>query len=273
MSSPKLLFKPPCFELKDKKYKELVSMSLDDYFKWRQRKMWDFKAQFDGGISGVFHLDEEEWTTTASMKSETIRVRNNQRENYYPKSTCGKWVDGKSDTFNPAKEFGKIPDADLVKMRHNPCFDCSFTAFCEITIIWTNYIYSTKNYKFPPTSPPAPSCHWQQWNPTDYYFALANENNEITWFVNGKMSITAEFGLSFADDAKTDEDVKTVYFRPTLSGDYTQSESGACPVSIEGGKSTLKADYFNYPILPSHTNVQNNIIPSFSWSLKADRDL
>ncbi len=274
MSSPDLLFKAPCFKLKDKEYQELASMSLDDYFKWRQRKMWDFNAQFNGSMTGIFSLDDRQWTTTVAYESKTIRVRNDQRENYYPQKKCGKWVDGKSDSFNPEKEFGKIPDNDLLKIRHNPCFsECSFTAFCNMTITWINYAYPTLQSEYLDTPPPAPSCEWQQWNPKESYVELSAEDGRVWWFVDGKFNAASEFGMSFVDEARTDEDVKNVYFRPTLHGDYGQTNfEPAYPVYIRDAKSTLKAEYDIVTLL-GHTNVQNNIKASFIWSVNADREL
>jgi hypothetical protein len=273
MSSPELLFKPPCFQLKDSEYKELVSMPLDQYFQWRQQKLWDFKAQFDGSISGTWQRDQEpERTVTAVLESETIRVRNDDRENYFPQEKCGKWIAQKSDAFNPEKEFGKIPDSDLVKMRHNPCFRCSFTAFCNITITVSNYPYGYRYSESPSADkPPAPSCDWQQWNPKDYY--VSNENQEVIWFIDGKLSVAAFFTMSFDDSAKIEENLETVYIRPILAGDYKQSELGAYPVYVRNAKSTLKANYATPISLPSVSNPQNNLNGSFTWSLKADREL
>lgn len=248
MDGEGILFRPPCLGLKNSDFYPLIALPVSDYFEYRQRCLWNLKIDFSGQSltfnPGNDEIDLPPFITRKTFSAEVVRVRNDGRENYFPVVECGRWKDAKDPSFNPPKEYGKIPDEDLIRLGHNPCHDCSFTAFCNLTVTWQNLFFGSirpprpgVDEDFNPLPPPRPSCDWETWSPGLGPFVGGedfNENPSVSWLVSGRQRVPATFSMALADNDQVDSEYSTVFSRPSIGGDYAYQMNGASEVNVMG---------------------------------------
>lgn len=161
-----MIYSADCHTLKKD---EVTDVKIDDYFLWKERSLFDFKASFQGAseTEHEYGPDGEIITTTTSYEYVSSEVINDDRENKFPEGKDdGTFEIKTSALFNPAGIYGKIKDSDLIRIQHNPCFDCSFTAWVTLRKVTANslYIVRTKDGD-PPAQPPAkPDDSYDQWS-------------------------------------------------------------------------------------------------------------
>lgn len=137
------LFKSPCLSLSNPAADQDITLKMSKYYAWRHAKMWDAKVEVTGSsqTQTFFEFEDRTETTTLTCETETILTRNDGRQN----ESVVLNQDGTTSkvpvtNFNSAGRYGKIPDENLIRLRHEPCFDCSFTAFVRLSKNWTNYL-------------------------------------------------------------------------------------------------------------------------------------
>ena len=134
-----MIYAPACHALKtDQK----TNIKIEDYFQWKERSLFDFTVGFEGQNKTINQYGEDNKTTTITYEFKSCDVINNGRENKFPKiKTDGTYEIETSQSFNPPGKYGKIQDSDLIRVKHNPCFDCSFTAWVVLRKRTQNSIY------------------------------------------------------------------------------------------------------------------------------------
>lgn len=144
-----MIYAPACHALKtDQK----TDIKIEDYFQWKERSLFDFTVGFDGESKTINQYGQDNKTTTITYEFKSCDVINNGRENKFPKiKTDGTYEIETSQSFNPPGKYGKIQDSDLIRIKHNPCFDCSFTAWVILRKRTKNLIYRAVDDPTPPT--------------------------------------------------------------------------------------------------------------------------
>jgi hypothetical protein len=147
---------------------EVTDVKIADYFLWKERSLFEIKIAFEGQnvTSHQYGQDEDhKINTTITYEYVSSDVINNLRENKFPKNKPdGTYVIEKSDSFNPEGIYGKIQDSDLIKIRHNPCFNCKFTAWVVLRKKTSNLVVSAGDYDDEPVPPEKPDDSYDQWN-------------------------------------------------------------------------------------------------------------
>jgi hypothetical protein len=129
-----------------------TDIKAEDYFQWKERSLFDCTVQFGGSSQTTNKYGKDDVTTIITYQSKSSDVINNGRENKFPKiKTDGSYKIETSESFNPAGKFGKIQDSDLIRIKHNPCFDCSFTAWVNLRKRTENLIFTAVDDLTPPT--------------------------------------------------------------------------------------------------------------------------
>jgi len=161
-----VIYEADCHTLKKD---EVTDIKINDYFLWKERSLFDFKVSFEGAseTENEYGFDAEIITTTISYEYVSSEVINNDRENKFPEGKDdGTFEIKTSSLFNLAGKYGKIKDSDLIRIKHNPCFDCSFTAWVTLRKVEANSLAKvrTENNDPPMDPPEKPDDSYDRWS-------------------------------------------------------------------------------------------------------------
>ena len=147
-----MIYAATCHALKtDQK----TDIKIDDYFKWKERSLFDILVAFKGANRTNVRFGPEESdkvVTTITYEYKSSDVINNNRENKFPRfKPNGTYEIETLKSFNPPGKYGKIQDSDLIRIKHNPCFECSFTAWVNLRRRTENAVFTAIDNDEPPT--------------------------------------------------------------------------------------------------------------------------
>jgi len=239
-SQSEVLFKAACLPLADGT-ESGSSVSLDRFYQWTQRNLWTatLKLTGQGSFQSVFEFGDRVETTTFSCQASESLVRNDGRENLFPEiGGNGKVSLEPSKDFNPEGPYGKIPDSDLLRILHNPCFDCSFTAWFNCQTLWTNYLIVQEPGSPDPTKP----NDWSDWSITGVDREIirqpspVEDPDEIDLFhIRGTQNFVLSSGLVVLGGKIKLAD-RNVYPEYVVSGSVQPSDSGQSEITVDGRK-------------------------------------
>jgi len=211
-----MIYAPTCHALKtDQK----TNIKLGDYFQWKERSLFDFAVAFEGENKTMNQYGPEEGDkipTTITYEFKSSDVINDGRENKFPKTKPnGTYEIETSASFNPAGKYGKIQDSDLIRIKHNPCFDCSFTAWVNLRKRTKNLIFTAIDDDTPPTGD-ATYEEFEIISGPDFLSADPQDQDPLIGFlVNALQRVVATFTIKIHSgfiDPKTKELGKVLTF-------------------------------------------------------------
>lgn len=260
-----MIYEADCHTLKTN---QKTDIKIDDYFLWKERSLFDFKVTFQGqSITTVSYGMDDVETITQSTTYNFISadVINDDRENKFPvANTDGTYKIEKSDSFNPPGAYGKIKDSDLIKIRHNPCFDCKFTAWLILRITKTNHLVIARTAGDPET-PAKPDDSYDMWNivrgPDLFYYDDSGEGI-YGYLINYGQRITRTSSIEIGPgyiDPKT-RNVGGVF-----------SFSGWAQESQDSSNANIKVGTYEYDGFVN--DLEDGITAQIQWGIKAKRDL
>lgn len=260
-----MLYEADCHTLKtDQK----TDIKIDDYFLWKERSLFDFKASFQGqSITTVGYGMDDVETITQSTTYNLISadVINNDRENKFPiAKTDGTYKIEKSNSFNPPGLYGKIPDSELIKIRHNLCFNCKFSAWFILRITKTNHLVVVRTAEDPET-PKKPDDSYDTWNvvrgPDLFYYDDGGEGI-YGYLVNYGQRTTRSSSIEIGP-GYIDPETRNVGGVFNFNGWATLSQNEA------NAKIKIGSSQFNGLIADLEDGIEANI----EWPIKTKRDL
>lgn len=179
------LFKSPCLSLRNEPADDNISLKLSAYYRWRHANLWEADVQITGNSEYItrFEFEDREEKTNLTCNARTIKTRNDNRENFnIILKEDGTTAEEKLTDFNPPGTYGKIPDENLIRLRHEPCFnECSFTAFVHVQKIWSNYLIFQDLGAEPPKKP----LYWSSWSYSVDQVYTDEEHYRDMYHING----------------------------------------------------------------------------------------
>jgi hypothetical protein len=261
-----MIYEADCHTLKTN---QKTDIKIDDYFLWKERSLFDFQVSFQGqSITTVRYgyVNEETITQSATYNFISADVINDDRENKFPvANTDGTYKIEKSDSFNPPGAYGKIKDSDLIKIRHNPCFDCSFTAWVTLRRNQTNRLALVDEPIDDPVPPGKPNDSYDRWDIVrgPELWAVDDSGRETyAYLVNSSQRITRTSSIQIGPgyiDPKT-RNVGGVF-----------SFSGWAQESPDSSNAKIKVGTHEYDGFIM--GLEDGITAQIEWRIKARRDL
>jgi len=180
-----------------------TDVKIDNYFLCKERSLFEIKVDFSGAnkTTHVYGPDiTDTRDTTVTYEFVFADVINNLRENRFPKTKPdGTYEIEKSDAFNPSGKYGKIKDSDLIRLKHNPCFACKFTAWVVLRRKINNLIIEVTEEDHYVT-PTKPDDSWDQWSvisgPDIKYRPDPTSGNPWVYLVNASQRFTVQLSMA-----------------------------------------------------------------------------
>jgi hypothetical protein len=230
-----VIYEADCHVLKKN---QKTDLEIDDYFLWKERSLFDIKIAFEGQniICKQYGTDENRRVcTTIVYRYMSSDVINNLRENKFAIiRPDGTYVIEQSGSFNPPGIYGKIKDSDLIKIKHNPCFDCKFTAWVLLHKITTNLIISEGNAEDYTIVPPKPDPSYFQWDvisgPDENLLQTPGQTTRYSYIVNSGQNIVVSLSIKIHPgfiDPKTRNLGKVFTFAGWLRELYEEEKQNA----------------------------------------------
>jgi hypothetical protein len=225
-----MIYEADCHSLKTN---QKTDIKISDYFLWKERSLFDFTISFDGEnkTNNEYGLDgQENIITTVSYEYGSSVVINNKRENKTPSiRPDGTYEFKQSDSFNPAGAYGKIKDADLIRIRHNPCFDCEFTAYVSLRKNIQKLVVVLSTYDGIPPTPTPPDQTYYQWQIVrgpDLVYSDDSGRESYGYLINASKNVPVSFTMQIHPGV-INEKTREVGQVFTFGGRATQSENNS----------------------------------------------
>lgn len=194
-----MIYEADCHTLKKD---QVTNVKIDDYFLWKERSLFESTVVFQGSnrVSHQYGQDEaNKIDTTISYEYVSSDVINDRRENKFPfVKTDGTYEIKTSQSFNPGGKYGKIQDLDLIRIKHNPCFECRFTAWTVLRKKTNNLIIKvTEEEK--DSIPNKPNESFDQWEivsgPDELFTTDEDSPPVYGYLINAGQRFTVSFSI------------------------------------------------------------------------------
>lgn len=229
------LFRSRCLALHNPLADQDITLKLSEYYKWRHANLWhaDLQITGTGEINSYFYFEDRTETTTLTCHAQTIKTRNDGRENVSVLlNEDGTTSMTTIEDFNPPGIHGKIPDENLIRLRHEPCFPCSFTAFVLVQKNWNNLLM----FLDPGDPPPEKPFGWSSWSySVENNFSTDNDTDRDLYHINGVENVLWTINLQIKS-ALINSTLLYVHPQYTINGPVTlQNDAEATStVTIDG---------------------------------------
>ena len=260
-----MIYSADCHTLKKD---QVTDVEIDDYFLWKERSLFDLKVSFQGqNVTTVGYGIDEAETITQSTTYEVVsaEVINNDRENKFPETKDdGTFEIKTSALFNPAGIYGKIKDSDLIRIQHNPCFGCNFTAWATFRRTQTNRLIIIRTPdEDPPIAPVKYDNSYDRWDivrgPDLFYYDDGGEAF-FGFLINAGQRFTQTLSLQI-HPGFIDPEKRNVGEILTFSGWAEESENSP----------NAKIKIGNYEYNGFVNGLQDGITAQIEWQPKRQR--